>query len=896
MKAEKEIGKRISGGEDPLIVRRNVYSELCARYVEAGEEVPPILKEMMDQEMMRKSPDLEAANPSLPVDSGEIPIELRGSGVVDEEFLSYLPSKATHTQQVILPPNVQSKGPIIQGEETSGAPEDSAQKPCLLSVPSVATHSSPYLTSWHLSLDIPDPMAQQARGRPAKPPVQAMLKSSTLEVTRTELDQVSPALTSDTSSLKRKRSSSNDSEVSELPSFQSLPSMAAHTQHTVDELEFSLAQTNFSPEHTPARSYKKQRVNGGARKNSGPSKSHALKEKSYDELSRSISRGGQGVFVSEHALRAREKGQRGRTKYTRLAIFQSARLTELTWFMKEAENPETSSITSTPDSQGIPPNSAASSSNSPSAELRPDIPLASISSQSPPDPTSSTNPSPRLDRDGLNRKHRMITRMVEDDRTSHEAIYHRSKDVSSSRTSTASAGEASKDLQPRKQASPNLAPSISGFTPINKTGIGRAMKPMDPREPANPKAINHDETPSRRFSEASLKVQLIATPQSIEELQGDGPSEIDRSFSSQEPETGPVLEIEESEERSIDPYNSQEPEGFSPNKSSSNPSGPSPLDTVTKSSVYSQAMKTYPNGTEISEAAPLVDERPSRELSTNTLNNVTLDSFEENRAPIEGSTFRSIGSGSTTPNKAVSSTRTRKTYQSTSFRQVAAGGGSVGVLRRKIIMDIIESCGGVYPGVRELLSPFVTAWMKLDRSGRPDGRTVQTAFNYLVCQSCKLRTVTFTFRTAKGVMVTKTMATLSDISPTDQKVKDMQQNIISAYPGYYFPPEAEFTEETRSSGSYLTRYGRHTSVKDLEFEQEDQVQLQHKPAFDLRFEEKQAKAELRSELSRTKDMEARAARLAETGLWVRMQLLPEIMVEQKLLYRRVLTYVNSRAA
>lgn len=881
MKAEKEISKRVSVGQDPPTVRQNVYSELCARYVEEGEEIPPILKEMLDQVMM-PNPAHES-KPSSPVNSREVPEVMHGSGCFDEKFSSYLPSIAAHTQQ-FLPLNVQSTGLLIHGEEAFDPPENSTSKTGLLSLPSVAAHSGPYLTSWHFSLDIPVLVTQRERGRSAKPKIQAMSNSSSLEATHSELDPVSPALPSDTLSLKRKRSYSNNSEISELPSFQQLPTITAHSLLLENEHEISLAQANFSPEHTPTRPSKKQRLDGGARKNSVAPKSHALKEKSYEELSRSISRGGPGVFVSEHALRARAKGQRGRTKYTRLAIFQSARLNELTWFSKEANYPEKGDATTFSDNQGILPNSATSCSNSPSiAEPGPYLPSVSITSQPPPDPehrinrTTSSKVSSHLDRNVSRAKHHTIPEMDENGSTTHEPIHNRTSSISSSRTSTPGACAASKDLQTSNLAISSLGPSISGFTPINKAGVGRVTKALDSQKAADPKATNYVGTPSTKISGASFKVPLIDPLQSTEELQGDGSSV---SSSSQEPEIiGADLEMKESRDKSI--ANSLEPERFSPNESRSNRRRSKPLDTATNSSIFSQPPNAYSNGTEISEIAPVaVNEPYSREASMNSLHNLMLDSCKENWTPIQGSASRSLGSDSCTPSKEVTNTRTRKVYQSTSFRQVAAGGGSVGVLRRKIIMDIIESCGGVYPGVRELLSPFVTAWMKLDRSGRPDARTVQTAFNYLVCQSCKLRAVTFTFRTAKGLMVTKTMATLTDISPTDQKVKDMQQNMIAAYPAYYFPPEAELSEETRSSGSYLTRYGRHTSVKDLEFEKDNQVQLQHKPAFDVRLEQKQARAEMRSELSKTRHMEARAVRLAETGLLVRILIFPEIRAQQ----------------
>ncbi|MCJ1465758.1 RNA polymerase III transcription initiation factor complex subunit [Pseudocyphellaria aurata] len=866
MKAEKEISKRISVGQDPPTVRQNVYSELCARYVEEGEEIPPILKEMLDQVMM-PIPAHES-KPSSPVSSREVSEVVRGSGYFDEKF-PYLPSIAAHTQQ-FLPLNVRSTSLLIQGKEVLDPPENPTSKTGLLSLPSVAAHSGPYLTSWHFSLDIPVPITQRERGRSAKPKIQTMSNSSSPEAAQSELDAMSPDLPSDTLSLKRKRSYSNNPEISELPSFQQLPIVTAHTLLLENEQEFSMAQPNVSPEHSLDRPSKKQRLDGGTRKSSVASKSHALKEKSYEELSHSISRGGPGVFVGEHALRARAKGQRGRTKYTRLAIFQSTRLNELTWFSKEANYPEKGVATTISNNQGILLNSVASCPNSPSiAEPEPYLHAVSTSSQPPPDPehwinrTSPSKVSSHLDRDALHAKPHTGPDMDENGYNSHEPTYNRTSSSPSSRTSTPGACATTKDLQTSNLAVPSLAPSISGFTPINRAGVGRATKALDPQKSTDPKATNYVGTPSARISGASFKVPLIDPLQSTEELQGDGSSV---SSSSQEPEIiGADLEMKESRDTSI--ANNLEPERYPPNESRSNRRRSKPLDTATNSSAFSQPTNAYPNGPEISETAPVaVNELCSREASVNSLHNLILDSCKENRTPTQGSASRSLGSDSCTPSKEVPNTRTRKAYQSTSFRQVAAGGGSVGVLRRKIIMDIIESCGGVYPGVRELLSPFVTAWMKLDRSGRPDARTVQTAFNYLVCQSCKLRAVTFTFRTAKGVMVTKTMATLTHISPTDQKVKDMQQNMIAAYPAYYFPAEAELSEETKSSGSYLTRYGRHTSVKDLEFEKDNQVQLQHKPAFDLRLEQKQARAEMRSELSKARHREARAIRLAETGL------------------------------
>src|SRR5260370_33567432 len=51
-------------------------------------------------------------------------------------------------------------------------------------------------------------------------------------------------------------------------------------------------------------------------------------------------------------------------------------------------------------------------------------------------------------------------------------------------------------------------------------------------------------------------------------------------------------------------------------------------------------------------------------------------------------------------------------------------GGSIAVLRRKIIMDIVEKAGGVFPQGTELWYPFTTAWTKMKHKEEPDLRTI----------------------------------------------------------------------------------------------------------------------------------------------------------------------------
>ena len=123
---------------------------------------------------------------------------------------------------------------------------------------------------------------------------------------------------------------------------------------------------------------------------------------------------------------------------------------------------------------------------------------------------------------------------------------------------------------------------------------------------------------------------------------------------------------------------------------------------------------------------------------------------------------------------------------SVKITKVTISSGSVAVLRRKIIMEIIGKCGGIFPGNKEIYYPFYAAWASRTKSGKPDQRTVEAALNSLV-DSSKLRVLRFTFNNRGDTAVTKSILTLPAISPTDLRIRDMQQKIIENDPRWYVP-------------------------------------------------------------------------------------------------------------
>lgn len=115
-------------------------------------------------------------------------------------------------------------------------------------------------------------------------------------------------------------------------------------------------------------------------------------------------------------------------------------------------------------------------------------------------------------------------------------------------------------------------------------------------------------------------------------------------------------------------------------------------------------------------------------------------------------------------------------------------GGSAAILRRKIIMDLVEKCGGVFPSHKEIVLPFAAEWAKRSgQDGTPEAKTVLTAVNQL-CADDKLRKITFSFQNKHGIITIKTILTLPDVDITDPRIKETQTQIAAHHPRLYVPP------------------------------------------------------------------------------------------------------------
>ncbi|GAT29119.1 TFIIIC transcription initiation factor complex subunits Tfc3 [Aspergillus luchuensis] len=178
-------------------------------------------------------------------------------------------------------------------------------------------------------------------------------------------------------------------------------------------------------------------------------------------------------------------------------------------------------------------------------------------------------------------------------------------------------------------------------------------------------------------------------------------------------------------------------------------------------------------------------------------------------------------------------------------RIFAEKGGSVAVLRRSIVMDILEQAGGAYPMGTEIWYPFMTAWQKKRHKEIPDLRTIRSVVKTMV-DAGKVRQLTFSGRDRKGVMVTKKIIYKADMKPDDPLILDMQKEML-ATDRYYFPPNVEIDPEISKNGNRGTPRRDEKLLSQLPVERGITVQLHQKPAM-VRAVEKRRRHMLRSEL------------------------------------------------
>lgn len=117
--------------------------------------------------------------------------------------------------------------------------------------------------------------------------------------------------------------------------------------------------------------------------------------------------------------------------------------------------------------------------------------------------------------------------------------------------------------------------------------------------------------------------------------------------------------------------------------------------------------------------------------------------------------------------------------------------------RYSVILNLVEKCGGVCPGNREMFGPFTAAWERLYHQ-QPDRRTFHEALKSLVDRN-KLKKITFAFRSEQGTNETGVVLALPDVETNSVQVEDLKNKIIHAYPSKYIPQEVAAPRKKHSN-------------------------------------------------------------------------------------------------
>ena len=121
-----------------------------------------------------------------------------------------------------------------------------------------------------------------------------------------------------------------------------------------------------------------------------------------------------------------------------------------------------------------------------------------------------------------------------------------------------------------------------------------------------------------------------------------------------------------------------------------------------------------------------------------------------------------------------------------SISRISRRGGSTAMLRKNIIMEIVDKCGGVFPSHREMSSPFAAEWKRRGQEGTPEAKTISNAVNALIKEH-KLRQITFTAQTRQGIVITKSMLISPTIDTSDPRIKEIQTKMVAYHPRYFVP-------------------------------------------------------------------------------------------------------------
>ncbi|PNS18929.1 hypothetical protein CAC42_6024 [Sphaceloma murrayae] len=121
--------------------------------------------------------------------------------------------------------------------------------------------------------------------------------------------------------------------------------------------------------------------------------------------------------------------------------------------------------------------------------------------------------------------------------------------------------------------------------------------------------------------------------------------------------------------------------------------------------------------------------------------------------------------------------------------------GQVEFQRAKIIMSILQKCGGVFPGRHEMFYPFASFWYQ--RYGQvPDRKTLERSLTGLLLVK-KIKKVDFSFEDKDGNMSYNQLLIDAQADPESNKAKEVMSKVKEVHPSLYIPPEIPLSKAIR---------------------------------------------------------------------------------------------------
>ena len=465
-----------------------------------------------------------------------------------------------------------------------------------------------------------------------------------------------------------------------------------------------------------------------------------------------------GIYVNPFITR--KVGGRGRPRKALMAIFKSGRLHELDWFGPELQlPPQPDSARSLPSVNDAFPTEVAA----------PDTPKMRLA----PVPLKRKAPRPRKGQEPPSKKQRLEPETIEGISQPEQNLdvpeTSTPIEVPSSTASPAPTQEsAPENPEPTSSITEHHPPCHQGSKGSYVSPYGQEIKPKELyRSPYGGLDSSGATAQPSNSSEPSASIQPQGSTTSVNGLETAETGELIASATEiafLRPTNNIETTIHHAEALARTDQNRESSLSAFPL------SAPQEVDTGIQISNHGL------NGTEISELAPIPASGSVRGQSGQKLSTpLEVPEAQQNLVNIPDAEIVELPEVKSTPVKK---------------RGVVLGGGSINLLRNRIILGILEDCNGVYPGAHEIQAPFYTTWDKntKNESMRPDRATLNKAIKGLI-DTGKIRKLAFTYQTQSGMALTKNILTLSSVNPLSTEVKSLQKKMIEAHPNFYYPPQ-----------------------------------------------------------------------------------------------------------